>query len=61
VAQEVNIYGDQHRFLPILAQKYGFRVLEVKALQSKKDTGQRSIPWVRTRGGCWTFFRYTSW
>jgi glycosyltransferase involved in cell wall biosynthesis len=41
VAQEVNIYGDQHRFLPILAQKYGFRVLEVKALQSKKDTGQR--------------------
>ena len=41
VAQEVNIYGDQHRFLPILAQKYGFRILEVKALQSKKDTGQR--------------------
>jgi len=41
VAQEVNIYGDQHRFLPILAQKYGFRILEVKALQSKKDTGKR--------------------
>jgi len=41
VAQEVNIYGDQHRFLPILAQKYGFRVLEVKALQSKKDRGKR--------------------
>jgi hypothetical protein len=41
VAQEVYIYGDQHRFLPILAQKYGFRVLEVKALQSQKDTGKR--------------------
>jgi len=41
VAQEVTIYGDQHRFLPILAQKYGFRILEVKALQSKKDTGKR--------------------
>jgi hypothetical protein len=41
VAQEVNIYGDQHRFLPILAQKYGFRILEVKALQSQKDIGKR--------------------
>jgi glycosyltransferase involved in cell wall biosynthesis len=41
VAQEVNIYGDQHRFLPILAHKYGFRVLEFDAAQSKKDTLQR--------------------
>ena len=44
VAQEVNIYGDQHRFLPILAQKYGFRVLEVNALQSEKDTRKRVYP-----------------
>ena len=41
VAQEVHIYGDQHRFLPILAYKYGFRVLEVDAVQSQKDTLQR--------------------
>lgn len=41
VGQEVNIYGDQHRFLPILAHKYGFRVLEVDAVQSQKDTLQR--------------------
>jgi glycosyltransferase involved in cell wall biosynthesis len=41
VAQEVNIYGDQHRFLPILAHKYGFRVLEVDVAQSQKDTMQR--------------------
>jgi glycosyltransferase involved in cell wall biosynthesis len=41
VAQEVNIYGDQHRFLPILAHKYGFRVREVNALQSKKDIRKR--------------------
>jgi len=41
VAQEVNIYGDQHRFLPVLAHKYGFRVLEVDAVQSQKDTLQR--------------------
>lgn len=41
VAQEISIYGDQHRFLPILAHKYGFRVLEVDAAQSQKDTLKR--------------------
>lgn len=41
VADEVNIYGDQHRFLPILAHKYGFRVREVDAVQSRRDTLQR--------------------
>lgn len=41
VAQEVSIYGDQHRFLPILAHKYGFRVLEVNAAQAQKDTVKR--------------------
>jgi len=41
VAQEISIYGDQHRFLPILAHKYGFRVLEVDAAQSQKDTSKR--------------------
>jgi len=41
VADEVKIYGDQHRFLPILAHKYGFRVHEVDAIQSRRDTKQR--------------------
>lgn len=41
VTEEVSIYGDQHRFLPILAHKYGFRVIEVDAAQSQKDTSQR--------------------
>lgn len=41
VTEEVSIYGDQHRFLPILAHKYGFRVIEVDAAQSQMDTSQR--------------------
>ncbi len=41
VAEEVNIYGDQHRFLPILAHKYGFRLCEVDAKQSQRDIEQR--------------------
>lgn len=41
VTEEVNIYGDQHRFLAILAQKYGFRVVEMDAAQAQKDTLKR--------------------
>lgn len=37
VADEVPIYGDQHRFLPLLAVRRGFRVREVKVRQSERD------------------------
>jgi glycosyltransferase involved in cell wall biosynthesis len=37
VAQEVPLYGDQHRFLPALASRRGFRVREVELRQSPKD------------------------
>jgi glycosyltransferase involved in cell wall biosynthesis len=37
VLQEISLYGDQHRFLPILANRQGFRVTEVAVAQSPKD------------------------
>jgi len=37
VLEEVSIYGDQHRFLPLLAQRNGFRVLEREMKQSTRD------------------------
>ena len=37
VADEVPIYGDQHRFIPLLALRRGFRVNEVQLRQSEKD------------------------
>jgi len=37
VVDEVPIYGDQHRFLPLLAIRRGFRVREVQVKQSDKD------------------------
>lgn len=37
VANEVPIYGDQHRFIPLLAKGRGFRVREVQLRQSDKD------------------------
>jgi len=37
IVQEVTIYGDQHRFLPVLANRVGFKVREVQVAQSTKD------------------------
>jgi glycosyltransferase involved in cell wall biosynthesis len=37
VLTEISLYGDQHRFIPILADRQGFRVLEIDVRQSAKD------------------------
>jgi glycosyltransferase involved in cell wall biosynthesis len=41
VADEVPIYGDQHRFIPLLAMRRGFQVREVQLRQSDKDRFDR--------------------
>ena len=37
VLEEIQLYGDQHRFLAVLADRQGFRVREVELRQSPKD------------------------
>ncbi len=37
VLEEISLYGDQHRFLPVLANRQGFRVVEVDVRQSPRD------------------------
>jgi glycosyltransferase involved in cell wall biosynthesis len=37
VLEEIQLYGDQHRFLAVLADRQGFRVREVEVRQSPKD------------------------
>jgi glycosyltransferase involved in cell wall biosynthesis len=37
VLEEVHLYGDQQRFLPLLAERQGFRVVQVAVRQSKND------------------------
>lgn len=44
VLEKIYMYGDQDRFLPLLANKYGFRVEEIKVSQAKKDAVQRFYP-----------------
>jgi glycosyltransferase involved in cell wall biosynthesis len=43
VFEEINLYGDLHRFIPILADKYGFRIKEIKAKQRKEDIALRLV------------------
>jgi glycosyltransferase involved in cell wall biosynthesis len=44
VLDEIYMYGDQDRFLPLIADKYGFKVEEVKVTQAKKDAVQKFYP-----------------
>ena len=37
VLEEISLYGDQHRFLPVLAERQGFRAGEVQVRQSALD------------------------
>jgi glycosyltransferase involved in cell wall biosynthesis len=37
VLEELSLYGDQYRFLPVLAYRQGFRVAEIEVAQSKQD------------------------
>jgi hypothetical protein len=37
VTEEISIYGDQHRLLPVLASRHGFSVLEIDVAQSPRD------------------------
>lgn len=41
VFEEMDLYGDQHRFMAILASRMGFRVSEVAMRQSPQDRLQR--------------------
>jgi glycosyltransferase involved in cell wall biosynthesis len=37
VLAEISLYGDQHHFIPLLADRQGFRVKEIDLRQSDKD------------------------
>ena len=44
VLDKIYMYGDQDRFLPLIASKYGFKVEELKVTQAKKDAVQKFYP-----------------
>ncbi len=44
ILDEISLYGDHHRFLPILAGRQGFKVREVDIRQSSKERRLRTYP-----------------
>jgi hypothetical protein len=44
ILEEIHIYGDLHRFLPILSHKLGFRIREIDLKQSPKEKQVRTYP-----------------
>ena len=51
ILEEIRLYGDQERFLPVLAERQGFRVAEVAVRQSKNDRRDEAYsPRSYTRG-----------
>jgi glycosyltransferase involved in cell wall biosynthesis len=44
VLEEINLYGDQHRFLPVLASRIGFKVAEIELHQSPLDRYDGGYP-----------------
>ena len=43
VLEEINLYGDLHRFIPILADKCGFTIKEIEVKQRKEDSVLRLV------------------
>ena len=41
VIDEIQLYGDLHRFFPVMAHRQGFHVIELNVKQAKKDIHQR--------------------
>ena len=41
IVEEIQLYGDLHRFLPVMAHRQGFRVIEINVGQSEKDIKRR--------------------
>lgn len=44
ILERVTLYGDQYRFLPILANRQGFKIREIDLPQSKKDRFRKGYP-----------------
>ncbi len=44
VLEEIDLYGDLHRFLPIMADRHGFKVHEIAIRQSYREQRVRTYP-----------------
>lgn len=55
VAKEIYLYGELHRFIPVLAAQRGFRVTEVAVTHHKRKYGRSKYGWSRLVRGFFDF------
>jgi len=55
VVRELKLYGDLHRFIPVLASWQGFRVAEVPVVHRRRRFGQSKYGWQRYLRGFFDF------
>lgn len=56
VFQEVHLYGEMHRFIPVLAAARGFRVTEIPVLHHARKFGSSKYGWSRLPKGLLDIF-----
>lgn len=49
VTDQLNLYGELHRYIPVIAHSYGFRITEVKTTHAPRRFGS-------SKYGLWRFF-----
>lgn len=66
VLKEVKIYGERHRFIPVLASYRGFRLGEIRIEHFARSSGRSRFGWERIVGGAFSLLsvilmnRYTN-
>jgi len=59
VVESINIYGELHRYIPILAYRYGFKITEIPVHHNKRKHGKSKYGMERYLRGLFDFFSVT--
>ncbi len=56
VVKSISVYGELHRFIPVLAVQRGFKVTEVPVIHNERLYGQSKYNWTRVPKGFFDLF-----
>lgn len=59
VADSINIYGELHRYIPILAHRHGFKITEIPVHHNRRKHGKSKYGMERYLRGLFDFFTVT--
>lgn len=56
VVKNLVLYGELHRFIPVLAKRQGFKIAEVPVIHHRRPFGQSKYNWTRVPKGFFDLF-----